>query len=100
MTLTLRIRFGQALVQQAQQGSQRQSLLLPAFSQAISKAAPATSMSQAKALFDGTCEGTGQEGISLKLFADLLQAIELGVDAASQFADLHVEDYQALKEAK
>lgn len=88
--------FQEALVQQAQQGGQRQSLLLPAFSQAILKVAPATSMLQAKALFDGTCEGTGQDGISLKLFCDILQAVELGVDAASHFADLHVEDYEAL----
>lgn len=91
--------FQEALAQQTSQDPVGcQSLLLPAFSQAILKASPTTSTSQAKALFDGTCEGTGQDGISLKLFCDILQAVELGLDAAAQFADLHVEDYEALNE--
>lgn len=62
----------------------------------ISKAAPEISEFQAQALFEGTCVGTGQMGLSSKLFCELLQAIRLGDEAAAQFADMHIEDYRSL----
>eukprot|EP00913_Durusdinium_trenchii_P007016 g6600.t1 len=78
----------------AKQGGGGELLLQAGFLDMISKAraAPEISEFQAQALFEGTCVGTGQMGLSSKLFCELLQAIRLGDEAAAQFADMHIED--------
>ncbi|CAK9109931.1 unnamed protein product [Durusdinium trenchii] len=80
----------------AKQGGGGELLLQAGFLDMISKAAPEISEFQAQALFEGTCVGTGQMGLSSKLFCELLQAIRLGDEAAAQFADMHIEDYRSL----
>jgi len=90
---SIEVAFNEALVKQGIEGGTQ--LLLPSFVEAISKATRA-SEAQAKAIFNGTCEGTGQNGVALKLFCEIHQAIEKSDEAAAEFADLHLEDYQRL----
>eukprot|EP00928_Gymnodinium_smaydae_P078650 TRINITY_DN62757_c0_g1_i1.p1 TRINITY_DN62757_c0_g1~~TRINITY_DN62757_c0_g1_i1.p1 ORF type:complete len:1051 (+),score=267.78 TRINITY_DN62757_c0_g1_i1:212-3154(+) len=67
-----------------------------AFHVALSQVHPRLSRAQVQALFDGITDGVGAEGISMKNFCHVAQAVAVGDDRASEFADIAEEDFVEL----
>jgi len=66
------------------------------FQAAISSAHPRVSEAQAFALWNGYVVGTSKDGVDLRGFAGIAEAIAIGDDQAAEFADLSRDRYLAL----
>jgi len=88
--------FQEALEEQAEQGVKKDGLQEPAFQKALQKVHPKLSTAQVGATWQGIKEQTDREDVDVKIFCQLCHAVSLGMDRASEFADMATEDFIAL----
>jgi len=69
-----------------------------AFCGAVREAHLQTSARQAKALFEGICEGTNSTSVDLKTYCQVSQAVRAGTDLAADFCDMPEEEYLKLED--
>jgi hypothetical protein len=74
---------------------------MASFTASFKRVHPEISSRQAEAVWTGTVEGTGKAGVDKKSFCAIIEALEYqGMDGLSQFADLCLEDFEALAEPR